>query len=63
MGWIDLGPQKNPVMISFEQEETGDRLNVYFTTMTVTRQAKNSRFARPPWRSVNLTLLEKILSE
>lgn len=35
-GWEDLGPQKNAYMLSFKKENL--RMNIYFTTMTITIQ-------------------------
>lgn len=40
-GWVDLGEQKNRLMLSFRNEANEDRMNVYYTTMTVTVQTKN----------------------
>lgn len=60
-GWIDLGPQKNEWMISFQHEESKYRLNVYYTTGTVTLQAPRSRFPKT-WKGIdNLTKLEAII--
>jgi len=64
LGWVDLGAQKNIHMISFAHEEKGDRVNIYFTTMTVTRQNKNNtRGFCQTWHNVDLELLEKILTD
>lgn len=60
MGWVDLGTQKNLYMVSFQKESTKDRLNIYFTTMTVTLQARKSRFPKM-WRKVTMDELESIL--
>jgi len=60
-GWIDLGAQKNPKMISFKKEETNFRMNIYFTTMTVTLQSPDTKIQT--YRGVtSLTEFEKIAS-
>ncbi len=42
MGWEEIFPQKNPVMISFQRDkECNPRVNVYYTTMTVSVQYKD----------------------
>jgi len=62
MGWVDLGKQKNPYMMSFIPEESSAiRMNIYFTTMTVTVQKRN-RFCET-YRNVGLEELENILKE
>lgn len=62
MGWIDLGPQKNPYMMSFVPEETSTiRMNIYFTTMTVTIQ-KSRRFCET-YKNMGFVELEKLLEE
>lgn len=38
LGWYDLGPQKHDAMVSFKEEETGRRCNIYPSTMTVAIQ-------------------------
>lgn len=59
-GWLDLGPQKNKSMISFKREEyDGWRMNVYFTTMTVTLQHEDGR--RTSYREVDSGKFEEIL--
>ena len=62
MGWTDLGVQKNPYMLSFVHEEKPDRINVYFTTMTVTRQNRNIKngFCHT-YKNVTLEELESLL--
>ncbi len=62
MGWIDLGKQKNPYMMSFIPEERSNiRMNIYFTTMTVTVQKRN-RFCET-YKNVGFVELEKLLEE
>ena len=62
MGWIDLGPQRNPYMMSFIPEERSNiRMNIYFTTMTVTIQ-KSHRFCET-YKNVGFAQLEKLLEE
>jgi len=58
LGWTDLGQQKNPYMMSFIYN--GVRMNVYFTTMTVTVQ---SSLGIKTYRDVTLEELEKISNE
>lgn len=41
MGWKNLGKQKNESMLSFLNDATSRRLNVYLSTMTVTVQNAN----------------------
>ncbi len=64
LGWVDLGQQKNPYMISFIHEEKKDRINIYYTTMTVTRQNRSSGngFCQT-YREVDLEKLEEILTQ
>ncbi len=50
---------RNPFMISFRQEETNRRLNIYFTNMTVTIEDKNHRQSHH--RNVTLEELEKLI--
>lgn len=60
-GWTDLGDQKNSFMISFRHEESKYRLNIYYTTGTVTLQAPRSRFPKT-WKGIDsLDKLEGIL--
>ena len=62
LGWIDLGEQRNPYMISFAPEEhINIRMNIYYTTMTVTIQ-KSNRFCET-YKNVGYKELEKILEE
>ena len=61
LGWIDLGAQKNPKMISFKQEESGRRVNIYFTTMSVSCVDKVG--VQRHYRGVDLEQLEKIMTE
>lgn len=58
-GWIDLGPQKNSFMLSFRHEETGARMNVYHTTMTVTFQDGDR--AIQSFRDVDVGVFESII--
>jgi hypothetical protein len=60
LGWIDMGPQKNQWMISFMQEETGRRVNIYFTTMTVS--IEDDEHKQHHQRDVTLEDLELILT-
>lgn len=59
-GWKDIGKVLNPYMISFLHEETKARMNVYYTTMTVTIQYRD----KPPktMRNIDLITLENLLS-
>jgi hypothetical protein len=57
-GWLSLGPQKNKHMISFKHEESGRRLNIYFTTGTITIQ----NGVIETHREVDLTTLEGFIS-
>ncbi len=59
LGWFPIA-SKNPLMISFRQEETERRLNVYFTTMTVTVEDDNH--IQHHHRNVTLEDLELILT-
>ncbi len=58
-GFLSI-PSKNPYMISFRQEETSRRLNVYFTNMTVTIEDENHRQFH--YRKVTLEELEKLIA-
>lgn len=60
LGWIDLGPQKNIYMMSFREEETGRRVNIYPTTMTVTVEDINH--IQKHYHDVTLEKLEQILA-
>lgn len=60
LGWTDLGPQKNKVMISFTRGDV--RMNVYFTTMTVTLQNMETHSLKTI-RDCTLEDLEKISYE
>lgn len=57
-GWVDLGPQKNPYMISFRHDESHLRMNVYFTTMSVTIQHPDRHILS--FRDVGVEQLEDI---
>lgn len=59
-GWVSMGKQKNPYMISFRHEETNRRINIYFTRMTVTIEDSNG-FQRHH-KEVSLIKLEELLS-
>jgi len=60
-GFIEILPQKNPVMISFaKEEESPCRINYYFTTGTVQVQFKNGRHPILE-RNVTLDQFEDIL--
>lgn len=64
MGWIEILPRKNPVMISFYPEEKKNiRMNIYFTTMTVTVQGKSDNGFCETYRGVTMEKLESILHE
>ncbi len=65
MGWKEILPRRNPVMISFRPEENYRvRLNVYYTTMTVTIQDRDSsRGFCETYRDVTMDMLEKLLEE
>ncbi len=56
-GWVDLGQQRNPYMVSFVHEEYGDRMNVYFTTMTITVQPKSGGSC-DTYKNVSMDFLE-----
>ena len=60
LGWVSMGKQKNPYMISFMQEETGRRVNIYFTTMTVS--IEDDCHQQTHHRNVTLEDLELILT-
>ncbi len=59
MGWTPIH-SRNPYMISFLQEETKRRLNVYYTTMTITIEdmSHNQRHHH----HVTIEMLEKLLT-
>ena len=59
LGWLPIH-SKNPHMISFKQEETDRRLNVYYTTMTVT--VEDDQHNQQHHRNVDLEQLELILT-
>ncbi len=59
LGWVSIH-SRNPYMISFMQEETNRRLNVYFTTMTVTIEDEGHHQSHH--RDVTLEELEKLLT-
>lgn len=61
-GWQDMGPQKNAYMISFKNETGTIRLNVYFTTMTVTVQHIASGSIQSH-RDVEMAQFERILTD
>lgn len=65
MGWIEILPQKNPVMISFRPEENDRiRMNIYFTRMTVTIQSKDKPMGFcETYKDVTMEKLESILHE
>ena len=58
MGWFSI-PSKNPWMISFKKEETNQRINVYFTTMTVT--IEDIHHHQTHYRNCTLEQLEQLL--
>jgi hypothetical protein len=61
MGWIEILPQNNPRMISFKDEEFENyRINIYFTTMSVTVQSKKKWGIIENLKQVSLTALEKL---
>lgn len=63
LGWILIEPQKNPYMISFKLEESDEiRINIYFTTMTVTVQSRASFGSCKTFKEVDLNLLEQIFT-
>ncbi len=58
-GWLSI-PSKNPFMISFTDEEDTERMNVYFTTGTITIQSNDKPIKT--WKGIqNITQLETIL--
>lgn len=60
-GFILIEPIKNPYMLSFRQEEEGRiRINVYFTTGTVTIQGPNQNETH---RGVDLYQFEDLLQK
>ena len=59
LGWFSI-PSKNPYMISFKQEETNRRLNIYFTNMTVT--IEDDLHQQHHHKRVDLEQLEMILT-
>lgn len=59
LGWVPI-PSKNNYMISFKQEESGRRLNVYYTTMTVT--IDDASFHQQHYKNITLPVLEYLLS-
>lgn len=56
-GWVEI-PSKNIYMISFSKDESKERMNVYFTTMTVTIDGKDGSCI--VHRKVDVNQLEKI---
>lgn len=58
--WLPIH-SKNPYMLSFVKEETNQRLNVYFTRMTVTLDDEERR--QHHHRNVTLEQLELMLSQ
>ena len=56
-GWIEI-ISKNIYMLSFKREETNERLNIYFTTMTATVQIDENC---KTYREVDGMKLEEIL--
>lgn len=59
LGWLKIYC-KNPHMISFVQEETERRVNIYFTTMTVTIEDETHQ--QHHHRNVTLEDLELLLT-
>lgn len=59
-GWIPIH-SKNKYMISFQKEESKRRLNIYFTTMTVTIEDDDHR--QHHFKNVTLEEMEKILTK
>lgn len=57
--WISI-PSKDPYMISFRKEETEERMNMYFTTMTITIQALK-KFCKTFKKVDSLERLEEII--
>lgn len=57
-GWEEV-PSKNPKMYSFVKGNK--RMNVYFTTMTITIQSPNIPCLT--WREVDRELMKQILAE
>lgn len=60
LGWVSLGPQKNLVMLSFKEEETQRRVNIYYTTMTVS--IEDDHHVQHHHREVSLEELELLLT-
>lgn len=58
-GFEDIGPQKNLVMISYKKDDI--RLNIYFTTMTVT--VDSPRGFHGTYRHIDLLGMENILQK
>lgn len=62
-GFSLINPEPNPWMISFKKEENPiARINIYWTTMTVTVQYKGGRRMKT-FRRVSLSQLEDILQD
>ena len=61
-GWVDLGPQKNWWLISFQQEDSGKRMNVYYTKGTVQIQGKD-RYGVVHYMVDSVEKFEKILEQ
>lgn len=57
--WIEI-PSKNPIMYSFRHEERKIRMNIYFTTMTITLQGESVCGNFISYHDVNIKLLEQI---
>lgn len=58
-GFTNMGPQKNSYMFSFHHDEKKARINIYYTTMTVTLQQND---AQQHYKGIDLNRLEDILS-
>lgn len=59
LGWLPIH-SRNPHMISFVQEETNRRVNIYYTRMTVTVEDENHK--QHQHYDVTLEELELILT-
>ncbi len=64
MGWVEIKPQNNPYMISFKDAEFEEtRVNVYFTTMSVTVQSRKKWGVLKNSKHVTLEQLEEIFTD
>lgn len=62
-GYTTIKPEKNPFMFSFKKEEDPNaRINVYYTTMTVTVQYKDGQKMKS-FREVDIDTFEEILQK